>query len=152
MLNTGGSFSRWVKKQLVQMAESANALNLDDAADILNADLQRFMIDLRKPEHELRVLVSEMLYKLAADLWDRVEIRATVESWKNEVLEKVSLLPSIRALLGNFRNLLVSETEEAGNNADYAVLVKMGTHSYLPFSKSDSLSDLPPPNVTSGYI
>lgn len=116
MLNTGGSFSRWIKKQLVQMAESANALNLEDAAEILYSDLQRFMDDLLKPEHELRVLADEMLYKLAAELEERTEMMATVEAWKNEVLDKVSLLPSIRALLGNFRNQLVGGAEETGQD------------------------------------
>ncbi|WP_237690926.1 DUF445 domain-containing protein [Paenibacillus caui] len=118
MLNTGGSFSRWFKKQLVQIAESSNALNLDEAADVLYDDLQRFMLELRNPDHELRVLVADMLYKLAADLEERAELSQAVDAWKNELLEKISLLPSVNALLANLRNLLAPNAESPYVNAD----------------------------------
>ncbi|ANS75400.1 hypothetical protein AWM70_12925 [Paenibacillus yonginensis] len=120
MLNTGGTFSKWLKKSLLEIAESSNAFNLDEAVGVLYDDLQRFMADLRSPEHELRKLTTEMLYKLASELENREELSDTLNTWKNELLDKISLLPSLTALLTHMRERLLGEqpllaTESAGN-------------------------------------
>jgi len=108
-VNQGSIFSKWLKKMAVEIAESTNALNLDDATNVLFDDLQLLINDLRNPEHELRVLLEEMVLQLADNLQHREDVSAAVDEWRDEVIEKISLLPSIEALLGNFRQLLISE-------------------------------------------
>ncbi|GGA41303.1 DUF445 domain-containing protein [Paenibacillus physcomitrellae] len=109
LLNTGGTFTKWLKKSLLEIAESSNAFNLDDAAEVLYDDLRRFLVELRSPEHELRKLTTEMLYKLASELEKREELSDTLNVWKNELLDKISLLPSLTALLTHVRDRLLSE-------------------------------------------
>lgn len=111
LLSSGGSFSRWMKKQLVQLAESSNAFNLEDAADKLYEALLLFVNDLKNPEHELRVLADEMLLKLAGDLDNRAEMKEVVENWKIELLSKVSLLPSVQAVVGTIIAQFTAETD-----------------------------------------
>jgi uncharacterized membrane-anchored protein YjiN (DUF445 family) len=110
-VNQGSIFSKWLKKMAVEIAESTNALNLDDATNVLFNDLQLLIQDLRNPQHELRVLLEQMVYQLADSLQSREDVSAAVNEWRDEVIDKVSLLPSIEALLGNFRQLLIQEPE-----------------------------------------
>ena len=124
VLNKGGAITRWFKRQIADLAESSNALNLDDAAEVLFADLQRFMQELRSPEHELRLLISDMLYKLADELDERADVAQTVDSWKNELLDKISLLPSIQAVLVNVQKLLSSDPDTKYIQTDYVVHVR----------------------------
>ncbi|WP_138495741.1 DUF445 domain-containing protein [Paenibacillus pinistramenti] len=112
VLNTGGAFARWFKKSLFEIAQSSDAFNLDDAAQVLYDDLQRFMAGLKDPEHELRKLTTEMLYKLASELEEREDLSAVLNTWKNELLQKVSLLPSIQALLTHIREQLLNQKPE----------------------------------------
>ncbi|WP_169082614.1 DUF445 domain-containing protein [Paenibacillus sp. PL91] len=106
-VNQGSIFSKWLKKMAVEIAESTNALNLDDATNVLYDDLQRLIDDLRNPQHELRVLIEDMVYQLADHLQNREDVSAAVNEWRDEVIEKISFLPSIEALLGNVRQLLM---------------------------------------------
>lgn len=110
-VSQGSIFSKWVKKMAVEIAESTNALNLDDAADALYSDLQKLINDLRDPKHELRVLLENMVYKLADSLQNRADVSAAVNEWRDEMLEKISLLPSIEAVLSNFRQMLTQDIE-----------------------------------------
>lgn len=110
-VNEGGSFARWFKQKVVQFAESADALNIDAAVETLYGDLQRFLLDLQNPKHELRVMVEEMLNKLADNLESSPDMSRTVHEWKEEMLEQLSFLPSIEAMLGAVKNMLVSDSE-----------------------------------------
>lgn len=110
-VNQGSVFSKWLKKMAVEIAESTNALNLDDATNALYEDLLTFINDLRNPQHELRVLVEKMIYQLADNLQTREDVAAAIGEWRDEMLEKVSLLPSIEALLSSFKALLVEDSK-----------------------------------------
>ncbi|MBD2872281.1 DUF445 domain-containing protein [Paenibacillus arenilitoris] len=105
-VNQGGIFSKWLKKMAVEIAESTNALNLDDAANALYNDLHKLLDDLRSPQHELRQLLERMTYELADQLEHREDVAAAVSAWRDEVIGQISLLPSIEAILGRFRQLL----------------------------------------------
>jgi uncharacterized membrane-anchored protein YjiN (DUF445 family) len=109
--NTGGTVSKWFKRMAVIVAESTDSLNIDDAAEAMYRDMLAFIEQLRNPEHELRVLVSDMVHKLADDLQHSHELSGTVNNWKNDVLDKISLLPSIQSLLGSFKQMLTDEGE-----------------------------------------
>ncbi|WP_138752295.1 DUF445 domain-containing protein [Paenibacillus sinopodophylli] len=108
-VNQGSIFSKWLKKMAVEIAESTNALNLDDATNVLFEDLQVLINDLRNPEHELRVLLESMVYQLADNLEHREDVAAAVSEWRDEMIDKISLLPTIEALLGNMKQLLIQE-------------------------------------------
>lgn len=105
-VNEGGSFTRWLKQKLVDFAEAADAINLEDAAATLHRDLQSFMNDLRNPEHELRMMIVERLHDLASHLEESEDAAVAIEAWKRDLLEHLSLEPSIRALLGTVQDLL----------------------------------------------
>lgn len=108
-VNQGSIFSKWLKKMAVEIAESTNALNLDDATNVLFEDLQLLIDDLRNPQHELRVLLESMVYQLADNLQNREDVAAAVSEWRDEMIDKISLLPTIEALLGNIKQLLIHE-------------------------------------------
>ncbi len=110
-VNQGSVFSKWLKKMAVEIAESTNALNLDDAANALHGNLKQLLQDLKSPEHELRQLIAQMLEQLADTLELREDVVQALNEWRDEMLDKISLLPSIEALFGHFRDLL---TEEPG--------------------------------------
>lgn len=146
--NTGGSVSKWFRRMAVIVAESTDSLNIDDAAEAMYRDLLAFIERLRSPEHELRVLVSEMVQKLADDLQNSQELSATVNNWKNEVLDKISLLPSIRTLLGSFKLMLTEDAElkyvvldkHSVNHEDIKRWVGEFIQSYWDFFKSSRAS------------
>lgn len=116
-VNEGGSFARWFKQKLVDFAEAADAINLDEAADTMYRDLQGFMTELQNPEHELRVMIESKILELAGQLEASDEIGTTIEAWKQEMLDELSLQPSIHALLGSVKNMLL-----AGDELKYVAL------------------------------
>ena len=144
-VNQGSIFSKWLKKMAVEIAESTNSLNLDEAAEVLYEDLQTLINDLRNPEHELRVLLQDMMYQLADNLQHREDVTAAVNEWRDEMLEKISLLPSIEALLGNLRQLLIKEPgmqlavqeKHSINQADIKRLINPIIASYWEWFKAN---------------
>ncbi|OBZ12566.1 DUF445 domain-containing protein [Bacillus sp. FJAT-26390] len=144
-VNQGSIFSKWLKKMAVEIAESTNALNLDDAANVLHGDLQRLIDDLRNPQHELRVLLENMVYQLADHLQNREDVSAAVNEWRDEVIEKISFLPSIEALLGNLRQLLMKDQglqlalqeKHSVNQADIKDLINQFVMSYWDWFKAN---------------
>ncbi|MDQ6418530.1 DUF445 domain-containing protein [Paenibacillus sp. LHD-117] len=110
-VNEGGSLARWFKQKLVDFAESADAINLDDAARTLHQDLKQFMEQLKRPDHELRVMLENQLHVLADRLSGSDDIAAAVDVWKLEVLEQISLQPTIGALLDTIKGLLEDGAE-----------------------------------------
>ncbi|MEK3882769.1 DUF445 domain-containing protein [Paenibacillus sp. PL2-23] len=106
-VNEGGSIARWFKQKLVDFAEASDAINLDEAAETMHRDLQSFMAELRHPEHELRVMLETKVLELAGQLEASEDIRATLEAWKSDMLEELSLQPSILALLDSVKDMLL---------------------------------------------
>jgi uncharacterized membrane-anchored protein YjiN (DUF445 family) len=144
-VNQGSVFSKWLKKMAVEIAESTNALNLDDAANVLYDDLQRLIDDLRNPQHELRVLLEDMVYQLSDHLQNREDVSAAVNEWRDEVIEKISFLPSIEALLGNVRQLLMKDQgmqlvvleKHSVNQTDIKDLINQFIRSYWDWFKAN---------------
>lgn len=120
-VNEGGSLARWFKQKIVDFAESADAINLDEAARTLHRDLAQFMEELKRPDHELRVLLETQLRALADRLADSDDLAASLEAWKHEVLEQISLQPTIQGLLVTVQQLLEDGAEmkyiDAGEGA-----------------------------------
>ncbi|MBH5317050.1 DUF445 domain-containing protein [Paenibacillus sp. GSMTC-2017] len=108
-VNEGGSISRWFKQKLVDFAESSNAINLDEATETMFRDMQTFLQDLEDPKHELRQLIENKLYELADHLENNENVSIAIEEWKLEMFEQLSLQPSIQALLGTVKEMLVSD-------------------------------------------
>lgn len=123
-INEGNSLKKFFKKTVVKIAESTDSLNLEEAADALYDDLQNFLRELSNPRHELRVLIEEMVYKLASNLQNRSDVSKAVNSWKDEVIERISLLPSIEALLIKFKDILMYSTD-----SKYFILEKNNVNS-----------------------
>ncbi|MFD0714426.1 DUF445 domain-containing protein [Paenibacillus sp. GCM10027626] len=111
-LNVGNAFTRFLKKAASIFAEESDALNLEDAAEALYRDLGQFIQDLKRHDHKLRLLLIDTLRRLAADLNQNRELAATIEEWKLEVLERITLAPSIEALLAALKNLPADAEEQ----------------------------------------
>ncbi|MCR2804843.1 DUF445 domain-containing protein [Paenibacillus soyae] len=122
-VSEGGSFTRWLKQKLVDFAEAADAINLDEAADTMYRDLQSFMAELQNPEHELRVMIEARVLTLADQLEASEEIGATIESWKRDMLDELSLQPSIHAMLESAKSMLL-----AGNELKYVAIEERTLH------------------------
>ncbi|MFC4102235.1 DUF445 domain-containing protein [Paenibacillus xanthanilyticus] len=108
-LNEGGGFMQFLKKAAFIFAEESDALNLKDAADAIHADLLVFLADLKRHDHELRLLLLRMLGEVADQLDAETSLSETLESWKNDVLARLSFAPSIEGILQTFRRLLDEE-------------------------------------------
>lgn len=116
-VNEGGSIARWFKQKLLDFAEAADAINLDEAANTLFRDLQSFMKELQDPSHELRVMIETRVLALADNLETSEEIGATIEAWKREMLRELSFQPSIQALLDNVKSVILG-----GESMKYVVI------------------------------
>ncbi|WP_424768748.1 DUF445 domain-containing protein [Paenibacillus sp. sgz302251] len=144
-VNQGSIFSKWLKKMAVEIAESTNALNLDDATNALYEDLQKLIQEMRSPQHELRVLLEKMVYQLSDNLQHREDVAAAVHEWRDEVIDKISLLPSIEAIVGNFRRLLTQDTglqlatldKHTVNQSDIKHLINRFVETYWEWFKSN---------------
>lgn len=98
-VSEGGSFTRWLKQKLVDFAEAADAINLEEAAETLHRDLQSFMESLKNPQHELRIMLVERLHELADHLENSDDAAKTIDEWKRDVLLHLSFQPAIQGLL-----------------------------------------------------
>ncbi|MCA0755119.1 DUF445 domain-containing protein [Paenibacillus sp. N4] len=145
-VNQGSVFSKWLKKMAVEIAESTNALNLDDATNALYEDLQKLIRELKDPQHELRVLLEKMVYQLADSLQHREDVAAAINEWRDEAVEQISLLPSIEAVLEHFRKLLTEDTglqpvpadaPRSVNQSDIKLLINRFIESYWEWFKGN---------------
>lgn len=110
-VSEGGSIARWFKQKIVDLAESADALNLDEAARTLHRDLGQFMEELKHPDHELRVLLESQLRVLADRLADNDDLAEALETWKQDVLEQITLQPTFKGILVTVQQLLADGAE-----------------------------------------
>lgn len=110
-VNEGGSIARWFKQKIVDLAESADALNLDEAARTLHRDLIQFMEELKRPDHELRVLLETQLRVLSDRLADNDDLAEALEKWKHDMLEQISLQPTLKGILVTVQQLLEDGAE-----------------------------------------
>ncbi len=110
-VNEGNSFTRWFKQKVVQWAESSDAINIDEATETLYTDLQKLMEELKNPKHELRVLLENMLYKLSHNFQTSENLAQTVNDWRDDMLNQLSLQPSIEALLQSIKHMLIQPAE-----------------------------------------
>ncbi|MBB3114716.1 uncharacterized membrane-anchored protein YjiN (DUF445 family) [Paenibacillus phyllosphaerae] len=110
-LNEGGTFAKFLKKAAFIFAEESDALNLNDAADAIHKDIQNFVEDLKRHDHELRTLLLRMLGELADDLNAQGTLSASLAQWKDDVLSRLSFAPSIEAILGSVKQKLDEELE-----------------------------------------
>jgi len=104
-LNAGNAFTRFLKKAASIFAEESNALNLEDAAEVLHRDLIQLLSDLKQHDHEIRLLLISSLQNLADNLTQNNDLAESIQSWKNELLDRISLAPSIEALLAVVKKL-----------------------------------------------
>ncbi|MBD2846686.1 DUF445 domain-containing protein [Paenibacillus sp. IB182496] len=103
-----GSLGSWFKGALFGLAETLDAVNLEEAADTLHRDLQRFMAELQEPSHPLRVQLEQSLHDLAGHLRTSADAAAAIERWKQELAEQLSLQPAILSLLQSMAGMLTS--------------------------------------------
>jgi len=104
-INAGNAFTRFLKKAASIFAEESNALNLEDAAEVLHRDLIQLLSDLKQHDHEIRLLLISSLRDLADNLTQNNDMAESIHSWKNELLDRISLTPSIEALLAALKKL-----------------------------------------------
>lgn len=121
-VNEGGTFARWFKAVVVDLAEASDALNLEEAAETLHRNLLTFIEEMKDPEHELRRLAQDKLFELAEQLESSQDAAAAFQAWKNELLEQLSLQPSIEAMLGKIKQLFVNGEELTGAAAGQGAL------------------------------
>ncbi|MFC5703005.1 DUF445 domain-containing protein [Cohnella faecalis] len=111
-LNEGGWLSRLFKQTAVSFAESADILNLDEAASIVQRDLLAFLEDMHRPDHEMRTFLLDRLRRLADSLNDDPDIAKAIESWKETTLERTEFSKAIEDLLGRTAQALADGEAE----------------------------------------
>ncbi|TYP71748.1 DUF445 domain-containing protein [Paenibacillus methanolicus] len=119
-LNEGGGFMQFLKKAAFIFAEESDALNLKDAAGAIHTDLLAFLDDLKRHDHELRLLLLRMFGEVADQLEADTALSETLENWKNDVLARLSFAPSVEGILRTFRQLLDEELTALPQNEGQA--------------------------------
>lgn len=133
--NGGG----WLAKTLFSFAEAANAVNFDDAADVLYRDIVLLLVQLKNPQHELRVMLSEQLQSLAQQLQEAdQDVTTVIEHWKQQLLQEITISPLLQQLIEYIQGQLsgVNDTQKV----PYPQLQKWLTRlirSYWEWFKSD---------------
>ncbi|HIW31947.1 MAG TPA: DUF445 domain-containing protein, partial [Candidatus Paenibacillus intestinavium] len=133
---TGGG---WLAKTLFSFAQAANAVNFDDAANVLYRDIVLLLVQLKNPQHELRMMLSEQLQNLAQQLQEADQDIATViEQWKQQLLEEITISPLLQQLIEYVQSQLSGGNES--NSVPYPQLQKWLirlVRSYWEWFKSD---------------
>lgn len=114
-MSEGNRVTRWFTRKVVHLMEATDAMSLEDAADAFYDDLVQFLHELRDPHHELRMLIDEQLSELSVRLQHRSDIAEAIEAWKYDILERISLLPSIRSLFHHYYHELFADQDGNDN-------------------------------------
>ncbi|GIP16824.1 DUF445 domain-containing protein [Paenibacillus montaniterrae] len=135
-----GDGGGWLAKALFSFAQAADAVNFDDAADVLYRDLLLLLAQLKDHDHELRLLLQRQLYELVR-LLEKEEVIDALEQWKQQLLQKLSISPTIQQLLQGLLEQLGQDPAE--KDADASILQKWLArfiHQYWQWLKEDEAS------------
>jgi len=130
----------WLTKALFSFAQAADAVNFDDAADVIYRDLLLLLAQLKDHDHELRVLLQRQLYNLV-ELLEKEETTVALEQWKEQLLEQLSLMPFIQELFATLLEQLQPQGDEA--QSESSLLQKWLArfiHQYWQWFKRDESS------------
>lgn len=119
----GGGSGGWLKNALFSLAQSFNAVNFDDAADVIHRDLILLLIQMKNENHELRVLLSEQLMILAK-LLQKTDgsVAETIEEWKKQLLEEIELTDTLHNIIAHIQATFIGEAN--GDKRAYPYLQK----------------------------
>lgn len=119
----GKSGGGWLAKALFSFAEATNAVNFDDAADVLYRDVILLLVQLKNPQHELRAMLTEQLVKLADQLQSTdQDVSSIIEQWKDQLLKEVQLAPTLQHVIQHIQGQFVKHPDE--NHIAYPQLQK----------------------------
>lgn len=136
--NSGGG---WLTKALFSFAQAADAVNFDDAADVIYRDLLLLLAQLKDHDHELRGLLQQQLYQLVR-LLETEDAEVALEQWKEQLLQQLALAPFIQELLQAVLEQLQPK-EDTTKHGDATILQKWLArfiHHYWLWFKNDELS------------
>lgn len=134
----GGS---WLTRALFSFAQAADAVNFDDAVDVIYRDLLLLLAQLKDHDHELRILLRSQLKQLVV-LLEREDIEDALEVWKQQLLRELSIAPFLQQLV----NGLVEQLAPAASAAQDIEATTMQKwlarllHQYYNWMKTDELS------------
>jgi len=134
--NGGG----WLAKALFHIAEFADAVNLDEAAEVLYKDLLQLLTDLHDPDHELRVLLREQLNILAEELEQSELMGETLAKWSEELMGQLSLTSTIQQWLDHMKAELVKTDLQSAANKWLHIWIKRLFKTFWMWFKSDEQS------------
>lgn len=113
----------WLKNALFSLAQSFNAVNFDDAADVIHRDLILLLVQMKNADHELRILLSEQLMNLAKSLQQTDgSVAETIEEWKSQLLEEIELTDTLQHVIAHIQSALTFEAN--GDKRAYSYLQK----------------------------
>jgi len=134
----GGS---WLTRALFSFAQAADAVNFDDAVDVIYRDLLLLLAQLKDHDHELRILLHRQLKQLVL-LLEREDIEAALEDWKRQLLQELSIAPFLQQMINGLVEQL-HPTAQAPEETDATTLQKWIArllHQYWNWLKTDELS------------
>ncbi|SDO87641.1 Uncharacterized membrane-anchored protein YjiN, DUF445 family [Paenibacillus sp. yr247] len=110
-VNEGNIFSKVAKKAIYKFAETTNSVNIDDAVEAIYDDLIEFVNDLSRSDHELRLLVIDMLGRLARNLDGRSDLSQAIDTWKQQVLDHTSFAYPIESFIKTLIDFLQNDKD-----------------------------------------
>ncbi len=111
-----------INKFMLSIVEATGALNLEEAAEALQAQFKLTVEQLKNPEHPLRHSIIEILRHNVAELEQSPTIQEAIENWKEEIIAKIPLGQILEDLI---------KTLQKSNKTDGKNLLKSVTHETL---------------------
>ncbi|MGM9985611.1 MAG: DUF445 family protein [Bacillaceae bacterium] len=91
-----GTIGGFFKRAIFALAEQTNALNLDDAADIIFAEVIHAIEELKEVNHPLRKEIKVKIEAAIVELQSNENWQYKVESWKNNLIQEMNMKEIIK--------------------------------------------------------
>lgn len=134
----GGS---WLTRALFSFAQAADAVNFDDAVDVIYRDLLLLLAQLKDHDHELRIMLRDQLLQLV-QLLEREDIEAALEEWKQQLLQELTLAPFLQQVIAGLVEQLHPAAQASGAMEATTLQKWLARllHQYWNWLKTDELS------------
>lgn len=89
----------WWKRLLKNVLEAVDAVNLADAAKVLQTNILEELNSIKEPEHPLRLLFRDRLRDLAGRMENDPELAVTIREWQIGLAERINLKDILTELI-----------------------------------------------------
>jgi len=89
----------WWQKFALELGLATDSINLEEAADALQQETVKLIIQLRDPEHPLRHWLRSALAEFAKRMGSDRNLQTVIKNWQMEFIQKADLIEVLIALI-----------------------------------------------------